>query len=47
MKYDSNGDLVISFGNVVTGVAYLWLFASVVAGIIRTVQYLYAHLQWI
>jgi hypothetical protein len=47
MKYNQHGDLENTFMNWLTIVSYLWLFASVVGGLVHTVQYLYAHLRWI
>ena len=45
--FNEDGYMELTFINIVKAGAYLWLFVSVTAGIVRTVQYLYEHLQWI
>jgi hypothetical protein len=47
MKYDQFGVMENTFFNWLEIVAYVWLFVSIVAGIISVASYLYSHLQWI
>jgi hypothetical protein len=45
--FNEDGYMEMTFINIVKAASYLWLFCSILAGIVRGVQYLYAHLQWI
>jgi hypothetical protein len=45
--FNEDGYMEMTFTNIVKATAYLWLFCSVLGGLVTGIQYLYNHLQWI